>query len=306
MKRCFYGIILAFCVASISSGVARGDDGNPVKVFSPGFRLWGSYHYLSMSDWNSFRESINREMDPGWDDLPSFHHGFVFGGEFSALLIDMLGFGVGTGLILGKGVDYEDSRSWSDAGSTMWANMTYKHSARALPFLFTLYFAPRVHPLARLTLGGGAGFYLAWTNFDTEFRYRFDDRDGIHWIREFDHSESDLSGNGLGIHGSVGLEIKIPGTPIAIFTEGRARYARISGFEGERDMIASSEGYMYGGYYSWSTHDTDDVELKYGRSDGFKYFGPLSREEEIHFDTIRDGVIDFGGFEFSVGISFRF
>ncbi len=300
MKRWFLYVGLAlFIGAFVNCGVVEG---GTTKFLSPGFKLWGSYHYLSMSDWNSYKENVN-DKQLHFDDreyYPSFHHGVVTGGEFSCLFMDMWGFGLGTGLISGDGVDYDDTYYRGGIYGLGKYEIEYKHSAKAIPLMLTLYYTPRVS-LFRFVLGGGAGFYHAWTNFDYKDGYYENGHHGEYY-RSYYHRRSDLSSNGLGIHGSVGLEFKEPETPVSIFAEVRLRHAKISGFKGEEDMYGYWESYdPYDGYEGEQTDTTYDVELIYEK-DG-KYFGPATGEKG---DEVRDGVIDFSGFEFGIGIIFRF
>ena len=276
MKKWFLCIGLALFVgAFVNCGVAEGT----AKFFSPGFKLWGSYHWLSMSDWNSYKESMD---DWGY---PYFHHGFVLGGEFSCLFMDMWGFGLETGLISGKGIHFDDTYCGHNRELSYRIEYGFKHSAKAFPLLFTLYFTPRVS-LFRFVLGGGAGFYHARTNFDYKYTYCED-----YYEDPYDGGCSSnnyyyyLSSNGLGIHGSAGLEIKIPATPISIFAEGKLRHAKISGFKGKLG--------------------SEDVKLVYAKHEEYDdYFGPMIGKMEGY--EVRDGIIDFSGFEFAIGISFRF
>jgi hypothetical protein len=214
--------------------------------------------------------------------------------------MDIWGFGVGVEVLTGRGIDYSDEYYEKRTDYKKRNIITYKHSAKTVPLFGTLYLLPNFFGLS-WRIGIGPGLYYAWASFYRNETKRKDYTNGD-YVHEHSFMDSKLTALGVGAHMVVRVEKELPAS-FFIFVEIKGRRAKLSNFEGRREM-----------HYNYTTPDStfeeehmDDVELKYGKKKtGEIYFGPVFAGEWVNYDIIREGVVDFSGVGVSFGITYQF
>ncbi len=284
--------VLWLCVLSalISPAFLKAE-GSAVSI-----KLWGGMNYLlakDVNDGNQGQNEYNKMFAEyfGWSasgETSPLRLGYDFGGDLIVNLTSQIGIGFGAGYIQGtKASEYIFTKG-SDK-----ITMSSEPNIRAIPLRAGLFLNLPFGERARLTLSGGAGYYISRYNYEWKYEGT------ISGSAVFNKLTQEATASGIGFHGGLGLEFDLASN-LAFFIEGQARYAKISGFEGSaredfEDGFEEQEGKLY--YY----------ELKFDPDYFFKQV--FVRETEpsgSEVINVREAAVDFSGFCAVAGIRIRF
>ncbi len=269
-----------------------------VKVYPEGkkakidFKISGGLSYLQLGDWNahltgwndSRRKDVEAEGGKVISENQPLHWSLEMEGEFIYSLSSRFAVGLGTGYIHGK---VDDSAETLTDSITVLNFNNFKVSA--IPLKTKAYYVLNVSPKARISLGGGVGYYFARLNQ----HYRREPGTG-YWI------ETDMTGkcSGFGAEGSISFEYAVKSS-LSVFIEGLGRYARISGVTGTRERHDSN---------NWS----DSIEGSYyalDRERSGEWYPVVNIATEAPSEegtrNVRDAILDFSGFTIRAGLKIR-
>jgi len=215
-----------FALTGITQGITPGFK----------FKLTGGYGTISVGDYNTYGEDMEKFLDDysslieqlGWSvsregEFKKMNWGLEFEGE-AILTLGTFGIGGGFGY-LRRGKETEMSISVSEAGFTMGGTIKPTFSIISLHSSF-YFFVPIPPPLNIYLYAGPALYRGKITSTMTEYERE------TGWVDWSEESELEATATSFGFHGGVGLEIDIASN-IAFFIEGKGRYAKLSGWEGE-------------------------------------------------------------------------
>jgi len=251
------------------------------KDFS--LKLTGGYGTMTVGDYNSFGEKQGEFKSLKW------------GVEGEGEIIFKLPAGLGIGI----GVGYIQRSNESDLGVTIPLlgefNLNLQPDLTAIPInLSAYYFTPGVVPL-KLFAYGGVGYYFGKINHI----FRVDMSPPAYW----EQTEGDIKGQGFGFHGGAGLEFNfIP--KVSFFVEGRARYCKLTSWEGDetsRDSDGATDS-QSGTLWYFEALDTN-----FGTG---QWFSALTLSDTqpagAEVRNVRKYEADLSGFILRVGIRIKF
>jgi len=167
-------------------------------------------------------------------------------------------------------------------------------SLNVVPIKLNAYVTVPLTPALRASVNGGLGIYTARATFDYLEDSRIPEDEGMF------KSEIRANGTGYGLHGGLGLELKLsPG--FAVFTEGSYRHAKLDNLDGRMSVQADSpftetvEGKI------WYFEFFDDSSSR--RLSGIS-FG--DRPEEDGLTLLRELELELSGFSLEIGFRVRF
>jgi opacity protein-like surface antigen len=260
-----------------------------------GLKLTGGMDYLSVGDPNTARQA-NTDY---WKDAATLYGSITTEGEFNAIhwgfdfeadviiyLNKRFGLSIGFGYINGNSRKKTNEIIQNDTYPKI-----YETKMSAIPIVIGVYYSFPISSKVRFFLNGGPGYYFA----------KFSDNYRDEWSTGWYSRKQEASAGGIGFQGGFGFEYDISKN-IALVFEGQGRYAKISGFEGERVWSNSNpdggttEGVLYycENYSNWLSDWYPTVQIHTGQP---------------NWDTVRnarEAVIDFSGFIIRVGINIRF
>ena len=198
----------------------------------------------------------------------------------------------------GLAVEYHQADNRS---SFSWSHPEYNSlsvditpSLNVVPIKLNAYATLPLTPALNSYVNGGLGIYTARATFDYLEDSRIPEDEGMF------KSEIRANGTGFGIHGGLGLELKLsPG--LALFTEGSYRYAKLGNLDGRMSVKADSpftETVMGKIWYFEFFDDGSSRQLS-GIS-----FGEKPEEEGLAF--LRELELDLSGFSLKIGFRVRF
>jgi hypothetical protein len=246
--------------------------------------------YLSVGDPNTVRQGFTDYWkDAGLTTEGEFNAidwGFDFEADVIIYLNERLGLSIGFGYINGN------SRKKTNEMIVWVYPRTYETKMSAIPIVIGVYYSFPISSKARFFLNGGPGYYFA--KFSDNF---YDESSPTNWYSR----KQEASAGGIGFQGGFGFEYDISKN-IALVFEGQGRYAKISGFEGERVWSNSNQDggtregvlYYYENYYSFRSDWYPIVQIHSGQ--------PNWAEAR----NAKEAEIDFSGFTIRVGINVRF
>ncbi len=188
------------------------------------FRLAGGLNMLDGGDLNTGAE--------GWFDIwQALAHsgghstsgdfspaklGLNFSGDFVFKFNESLGVGIGAGML---SASKESVMTVSGPGG---GDATHRIKASAVPLRLGFFYFLPVGSAMNVVFNAGLGFYLAKANYRMILTGA-----GTSTI------EFDTSGNGIGFHGGLGLEIALAPN-LGILVDLSGRFASFGGFEGKQ------------------------------------------------------------------------
>jgi len=146
------------------------------------------------------------------------------------------------------------------------------------------YFMP-ASPTINVVFHVGLGYYLAKADYKLEFT------SGGSSVTD----EYDTSGNGLGFHGGLGLEMALSPN-MGIYAELAGRFASFGGFSGNEIDGGTTSGKLY--YYEYNAGPT------YGTIPMLLISNTLPSGYDI--SNAREASVSFTGFSAVAGLFFRF
>ncbi len=190
-------------------------------------KLSGGYGTMATGDYNTFGAGLDDLLTTlealGATTQGSFNKigpGFEYEAEFIVSLPAGFGVGIGVGYIQ-RSETTELSASIPLVGS---ASASIDPKIKAMPINISgYYFTPGVAPL-KFFVYGGFGYYYGTLTTDI----REDSTPPDFWSEQ----EAKLKDQSFGLHGGVGLELKVD-RRIAVFFEGRARYCKLTSWNGD-------------------------------------------------------------------------
>jgi opacity protein-like surface antigen len=190
-------------------------------------KLSGGYGTMATGDYNSFGVGLNDLISilealgaTTEGEFNKINPGFEYEAEF--ILSLPAGFGVGVGVgYMQRGKITELSASIPLVGS---ASASIEPKITAIPVnISAYYFTPGVAPL-KFFVYGGFGYYFG--------KLATDIREASTPSAFWSEQEAKLKDQSFGFHGGVGLEFKVA-SRIALFIEGRARYCKLTSWNGD-------------------------------------------------------------------------
>jgi hypothetical protein len=208
-------------------------------------RLGGGLNFMDGGDLNSggqgsfnFWDAVARAI--GYTTSGTFsaaNLGFNFGGDFIFQFNESMGIGIGAGMLSAT----KESVDRLSIGSTS-VTFTHKIAASAVPLRLGFFYYLPVSPSMNVVFNLGLGYYLGKGNYTMT----------VSGGGTTSVSNNDASGNGIGFHGGLGLEIALaPNMGILVDLSGR--FASIGGFSGTEtvDGSTAATGKLYA--YDYST-----------------------------------------------------
>jgi opacity protein-like surface antigen len=254
-----------------------------------GLKLTGGMGHMSFGDPNTVLNTksdyYNQKSDNIEKDFKEVHWGLDFKMDVMIYLNSRFGLSIGTGYIQAKSGEAGKEMTRENTPVSDWQRI-YDVKASAIPILIGAFYNLPLSSKTRFFLNGGVGYY-----FSKYSEYSLDRwNPGDNW---YSHNIEANKGS-IGFHGGFGFEYDISKN-ISLVFEGQGRYAKISGFEGERlyknpDRTLVEEGILY--YYDGTKHA--ELKIFSGVPDPDKY------------KNVREVEIDFSGFTIRVGINVRF
>ena len=268
-------------------------------------KITGGLRYITVGDINDHIESF--------DDYMSSAIAFYEGGEmegvgrFGSYLEAELRFGVSPRLSIGLGTGYISGSKKSDFqtvglfpfSSTTWTpyllEFIIEPEIKAIPLRLGVYYSLPLAARVNFLLHGGLGYYFA-KGFLSKYNL-------IESLGEYSIPEPpeifisyDVSGNGFGVHGGIGLEYKLMDS-LFLVIEVQGRYAKIGNLKGTRTY--------------WNTWNYDQrIE------EGTLYIGTRDMTAEGYgagcpdlavspLQNMKKAALDFSGFSSTVGFRIR-
>lgn len=190
-------------------------------------------------------------------------------------------------------VDNQSFFSWSHPEFNS-LSVDITPSLNVVQFKFNAYFTVPLTSVIHSYLNGGFGLYTARATFD----YLEDSR--IPGDERMFRSEIRANGTGYGIHGGLGLELKLS-SGFAMFTEGSYRYAKLDDLDGRMSIKADSPITETAGGKIWYFEFFDDNSSLHLSGISFG-----DKPEEGGLATLRELEIDLSGFSLKIGFRVRF
>lgn len=257
-------------------------------------KLSGGLSYIKLDD-------INRSLK-GWEELwkkiilsredwefagggaGKFNIGYNFEGEIIVSLSPHLAASFGVGLIYGE-LTEEKIEVFIDTHSST-SSITRPTKVNALPLTFSGYFFFPLGKNLDVFIKGGTG--LIWT--------KYIEREGGKSLTADTYNywwHQEASAQGPVFLGGLGIIYRIDPS-LGFFLEGGARWAKISGFQGETPE--GEEGDLY--FLEEHDPDLDHWHAKYG----------IFTEEPTgdYFRSVKKAAVDFSGFSARIGLLIKF
>ena len=226
-----------------------------------GLRVRGGYSKISYGDFNDWADNFNSTMPSGAPTIDEIKWLPELDAEFTFSIVPTFSAGVGVGYLSGSS-DF----SWSLGAQYL----SMKHTVRAIPIFFNVYWEPSLASFQPFIFAG-AGMYRT----DLEFKYGASD--GFDELRY----DSELDTWGFGLQGGGGLRFAF--TPMVGFEVGlQGRWTDISGFEG-------------------TATDQDGTTVDVYLAKDEDVFGPESTDEGLP-----EGSVDLSGVTFFIGMTIAF
>jgi len=264
-----------------------------IKAERFGIKLTGGINYLEVGDPNAslkgFADFLKDQASLGSatpeGEFKKIHFGLDLEGDVIVYLTPRFGISFGSGYIFGmKG---KDVNKIIVGGQTF----TEEVKVSAIPVKLGVYYFLPLSSRARFFLNGGIGYYFSkWSE-----AYRNE------WSGGWFTIDREAKASGIGFHGGVGFELNLVSN-ISLVFEGQGRYAKIGGFEGDKESRAfipgwesSTEGSLY--YFEWLPW-----------TDNWYPMVDISGEEPSgdRIRNVREAEVDFSGFTFRAGIKINF
>lgn len=266
------------------------------KDFS--FKLTGGYGTATVGDYNSFGESFDALFDnlaalgpTKQGEFEKLRWGFEYEGEIIFKLPAGLGIGVGVGYIQRSN---ESTMGVSDPILGSISIITAPDFTAIPVSLNAYYFTPGAVPL-KFYVYGGIGYYFG--KIKNNFRIEMSPPD--FW----DQTEGELKDQGIGFHGGAGLEFDLV-PKISLFVEGRARYGKLTSWEGDETSQDSLGGT---GSESGTLWYFEALDTTFGTGEWYSSL-TLSETQPTGVDirNVRKFEVDLSGFSARVGIRIKF
>ncbi|MBM3284917.1 MAG: hypothetical protein FJY81_03515 [Candidatus Aminicenantes bacterium] len=289
--RHFKRDFLWLCVLSVvfAPALLRAED-SAVSI-----RLWGGMTYLLAQDVNDGNKGrndliISAAALSGWSasgNTNPIRTGNEFGGDLIIPFTPRIGIGFGAGYVQGtKGSDIAFSKGSS--GLTM----TSTPDIAAIPLRAGLFLNLPLGEKACFTANAGAAYYLSKYSYEWKM-------EGAGYWDDVDRIAYEVSANGLGFHGGIGLEFDLAAN-LVLFIEGQGRHAKIGGFSGTIEKHYK-EGWTYSGEGNLYAYD-----LKYGASTLKQLDVREAEPSGSSVSNVREANVDFSGLYAVAGIKIRF
>lgn len=211
------------------------------------FKLTSGYGTVSVGDYHTYGEDSEKYFDDlasliqslGYNvtqegEFKKINWGLEFGGE---AILTLGTIGVGGGFeYLRRGKDSELSITVPPTQETYVGSIDPKFSVLSLYGNF-YFFLPSTPPLnVYLYAGPDLHFGKITTTFEEYYN----------WVAGTyswkDTQETEATATGIGFHAGVGLEYDIASN-VAFFIEGKAKYCKIKGWEGEYTFTGTETGF---------------------------------------------------------------
>jgi hypothetical protein len=261
-------------------------------------KLSGGYGTMTTGDYNTFGaglddllntlEALGATTEGGFNKI---NPGFEYEAEFIVSLPAGFGVGVGVGYIQrSKMTDLSASIPLVGSAS---ASITPK--IKAMPInVSAYYFTPGIAPL-KFFVYGGFGYYYGTLTTDI----REDSTPPDFWSEQ----EAKLKDQSWGLHGGVGLELKVD-PRIAVFIEGRARYCKLKSWNGD-GTYEDSDGFTdteVGKMWYFEELDQD-----YGSGEWFPGITiSTGRPSGANIRNVREFEVNLSGVSLRTGIRIKF
>jgi opacity protein-like surface antigen len=190
-----------------------------------GFKFFGGYNSMNGGDINEGLKGLFDiyKAEASWAGLTShgdykpFHGGMDLGGDLIIYFSPIVGIGIGASYL-----QAQNSSELTIAATGGSVTLKIKPEVAAIPIRAGLYFAVPMGSFVNLSINAGAEYYLARIKY----------RERLDYAGAWEQAEANVDSKGkIGFCGGLGLEIKIHPN-LSILLEGRGRYARVDGFEG--------------------------------------------------------------------------
>lgn len=213
-----------------------------------------------------------------------FNSGFEVTVDFVYSITPKIGLGLGFGYM---NISEHNLLIFNSPGNFENNQVGTSPKIRAYPFRLGVFYNIPISRLFNLTLNGGAAFYFAKYTYIRSSNWY-----GIDLINQ----KADTTG--IGLHGGISFEINFH-PRAALILEGRGRYGKISGFTGNSYIKRSINPPLI----------IEDIEEKgtlyYLEGDGPPLLA-FSEQKPTDYKTVREAIVDLGGFVFQAGLKVKF
>lgn len=278
---------------------------------TPGFKfkLTGGYGTISVGDYNTYGEDSEKFMDDYASLLQQWNPGLSitqegefkkmnWGLEFEGEAILTLGtFGIGGGFgYLRRGKETEMSISASEVGFSVGGSIEPRFSIISLHSSF-YFFVPTPPPIGIYVYAGPALYRGKITSTLIEYERE------TGWYDWSEEAEIEATATSFGFHGGVGVEIDIASN-IAFFIEGKGKFGKLSGWEGEVTYTERENG--------WSGTESLDGTIYFYEMEKLpgKWYSEIEMEDSKPSGAWARDVEEFSvnltGFSLRAGIVIKF
>jgi len=292
-SRLIFGLAIFILIVPIASRLW----GAPVIDFSKlTIKLSGGVNDFRNGDFNRYVELMNAfygSYRPNTTSLlQKFNSGWEGWGEVYVPLAPKLSLGLGCGYIQAKKLE---NTLANDYGRNRNPPIVYTLSyvldtkVSAVPVTLSLSYVWGESDAIFLYATAGGGYYFGRWNNTINYNYQY-----ISYRYAAKTAET-ASAGAFGFHGGIGLEWKIAGR-FSLFFEGFGRYAKISGFEGNRITTVQgsrTESTVHGTLYFY--------EHKYNAQYWETLLSIANGLSGDNYRNVREAVVDFSGWTFRIG-----
>jgi hypothetical protein len=260
-------------------------------------RLTGGGEYLLIGDTNkdieglvNFWKDVARVQDGTvTDEFKPFHFGLEGELEVVIHLRSNLGINIGFGYINAQ----KKSNQMNSHFPERQLFRKVDNIIDSKPIKVGLSYSLPLFTRGKIVLSAGGGYYLTtWSETGHYSEEKGASFYAIDW-------NLDANANGIGFHGSVGLEYEISNR-FSIVIEGYGRFCKIEGFKGDGNVMRSNG----------TSSVVSDVPLYYSEWRDFittgEWYPDINLVENApsgeHIRNARDALIDLSGFVFRIGL----
>jgi len=215
-----------------------------------------------------------------------------FGGEFIYYIGPRLGIGLGAGYFR-----HGQESSVSYSANALTVRETLKPRFWVVPITANLHWLLPLSSKIRLDLTAGAGYYLAFLNWEDRM-----DMDILGFSGYFDYTFESVRG-ALGFQGGVGLEVKIA-RQLALVWTVLGRYASLSDWKG--DWTDKGGGDLWSYEENGSEHTAWYYDLKYGGTTYPQILFNTDKPTGANYSNVRAAKLSLTGFTTTLGIKLDF
>jgi len=299
-------VLILFCIIALffTGRTSVADEKDQFK-WNLSLKISGGLRYITVGDINDHIKSFDDYMSnsiyfyEGGKMQQIGRSGSYFEAELMIKISPRLTVGIGTEYISGsKKSDFQTVGIFPFTSSTWTPHLlrfTIEPKIKAIPVKLGVYYSLPFRSRINFLLHGGIGYYFSKGFLSKHNLTRCLDEIIIPEQPEI-FTSYDVSANGFGVHGGIGLEYKLTDS-LFLVIDAQGRYAKIGNLKGSRTY--------------WNTWNYDQR-----KEEGILYIGTRDMTAEGYgtgcpdlavspSQTMRKAALDFSGFSLTAGFRIR-